>query len=160
MKKSVKLGLAALLAGVAVLGVLRAQSPRNRRQDVARALKLAGFKEDDAGRIILSTEDSGLSFAFDPNLQRPSIGFRSFITRITACYDRSNQLDSCINDCPRCVSPTPWKDDPAGDDCCPESCVSEYYELRKTKEPSVAIMGVARGNCYPGMKATLSGKKP
>jgi hypothetical protein len=160
MKPAVKLGLAAL-AGVIVLGVLwKGASHRNRRQELAHALKLAGYPEDDAGRIILRPNDNGLSLAYDPNLYDPTTGFRACMGRITACFDATKRLDSCVKDSPRCVSSTPWKNDPAGDDCCPESCVQEYFELRKTASEAVAVTRLVRGTCYPGMKELFGGKKP
>lgn len=63
-----------------------------------------------------------------------------------------------MKDAPLCEL-EPWKNDPAGDDCCPQSCIDEYYELRKKTSEGAAFMAMVSGTCYPGMKEMLSGKK-
>lgn len=160
MKGATKVGLAALILCVVVIGVWKSVSHRNRRQDVANALKLAGYPEDDAGRIILTPDASGLALAYDPNAYSPALGFRSCINRINVCFEATKQLERCMNETPRCVSSTPWKNDPAGDDCCPQSCIDEYYERRKKTSEGAAFMGMGRGTCYPGMKVVLPWTKP
>ena len=156
MKRGAKRWLTALLACVVALGVWKAATyHRNRRQELAFALKLAGFPEDDAGRIILTPDTSGVSLAYDPNRRGPTVGFRGCMGSLVACLDATKHMDPCVRDVKRCVSSTPWKDDPAGDDCCPESCVQEYLELRKKFSEEVAGGELARGTCYPGMKELL-----
>lgn len=91
MKHATKPGLAALIVvGVVVaFGIWKGVSHRNRRQDIANALKLAGFEEDDAGVIILTPDaGDGLALAYDPNLYDPTIGHRSCINRINTCLKR------------------------------------------------------------------------
>lgn len=163
MKQRAKLGLAALVGCSIAFAAWKGVSHRNRRQDIANALKLAGYEEDDAGRIILTPDSAGIALAYDPNLYDPTIGFRACMGHLTACLDVTGHMDSCVRDAPRCVSATPWKNDPAGDDCCPESCIQEYLNLRKTASESAAGSLLVRGTCYPGMKEQirqLGGKVP
>jgi len=160
MNRVIKVAIAAFVVGALALPIWKSTRPRNRSQEVVAALKRAGYKEDDAGRIILTPDAAGLALAYDPNLHDPTIGLRNCISRINDCVVRTNDTESCIDSAPRCVSSTPWKDDPAGDDCCPESCVKEYHELRKTNSEGSAMMRMIRGTCYPGMKELLSGNKP
>ena len=158
MKLSAKLSLVVLaIVGVQV-GIWWAARHHDRRQDIAEALKRAGYQADDAGRIILTPNETGLSLAYDPNLHDPTTGFRSSMALIDSCLMSTKSIDDCVRDAPRCVSSTPWKNDPAGDYCCPESCFREYFELRKTQSDMAAIQQLGRGTCYPGMKELLSGK--
>jgi len=103
---------------------------------------------------------AGLDLAFDPNLYDPTTGLRSCSTRIDVCFEATSKLDACVAGAPRCVSSTPWKNDPGGEDCCPESCLLEYFDKRKTMSDAAALMSVVRGTCYPGMQALLEGKQP
>jgi len=158
VKRFAKLGLAVLTGGVLAFALWKGVSHRNhrnRRQDIAEALKLRGYEEDDAGRIILTPDSSGLALAYDPNLYDPTIGFRACMTRIATCLSPSRGADACVKAAPRCVSSTPWKNDPAGDDCCPESCVQEYFEMRKTQPETTALPRLADGTCYPGMREQI-----
>lgn len=159
MKHVAKVGLAALTIGVVVLGVCKGVSRRNRRQDIANALKLAGYEQDDAGGIMLTPGASGIALAYDPNLYDPTIGHRSCINRINTCFEATKQVERCMKEAPRFVSSTPWNNDPAGDDCCPQSCIDEYYERRKTMSAIAAFMEMGHGTYYPGMQEMLRGKK-
>jgi hypothetical protein len=157
IKKRQLVLLFVLLCGVTLIVVARrAHHPSG--QDIADALKRAGYKQDEKGRIILDP-NAPISLAYDPNLRDPTTGLRACVNGINSCYGTS-KFESCIDSAPRCVSATPWKDDPGGDECCPESCVQEYHELRKTRTEGAAFMKVFRGTCYPGLKALLSGRKP
>jgi hypothetical protein len=147
-----------LLCGVTLV-VLARRAHHPSRQDIADALKRAGYRPDDKGRIVLDP-NAPISLAYDPNLRDPTTGLRACVNRIDSCFEATSHLESCIDGAPRCVSATPWKDDPAGDDCCPESCVREYHELRKTRTEGAAFTQVVRGTCYPGLKELLSGRKP
>ncbi len=153
VKSTTKLGVAVLIAACVFFGLWGVARHRNRRQDIATALRLAGYEADDAGRILLTQSEAGLDLAYDPNRYNPSIGFRSCINGIDTCRTKGRSADACVDATPRCVSATPWKDDPAGDDCCPESCVKEYHELRKTRTEGGALVAMTRGGCYPGTKA-------
>jgi len=157
VKRFAKLGLAVLLGGVVAFAVWEGshRNHRSRRQEIAEALKRRGYEADDAGRIILTPDSSGLALAYDPNLYDPFVAFRACMGRITACLEEHKHGDECVKTAPRCVSLTPWKNDPAGDDCCPESCVQEYFEMRKTKHESLALSLLVRGTCYPGMKEQI-----
>jgi hypothetical protein len=155
VKKIAKLGLAALVGSGIAFATWKGFSHRNRRQDIANALKLAGYKEDDVGRIILTPDAAGIALAYDPNLHDPFVGFRACMGRLTACLNMNGHMDSCVKEAPRCVSATPWSNDPAGDDCCPESCIQEYLTLRKTVSEAAAGSLLARSTCYPGMKEQI-----
>ena len=158
MKLSAKLSLVVLaIVGVQV-GIWWAARHHDRRQDIAEALKRAGYPADDAGRIILTPNETGLSLAYDPNLHDPTTGFRACVAQINSCLLTTKTIDDCVRDTSRCTSPTPWKNDPAGDFCCPNSCIQEYFELRKTQSDNEAYSRMFRGTCYPGMKEILSGK--
>ena len=158
MRRGAKVSFVVLAIGGVVAGGWWRFHHRDRRQDIAEALQRAGYKADDAGRIILTPNDTGLSLAYDPNLRDPTTGFRSSMALIDSCLMTTKNIDDCVRDAPRCLSATPWKDDPAGDSCCPESCFREYFELRKTKSDMVAIQQLGRGTCYPGMKDLATGK--
>jgi len=155
-----KLTLLLVLCGGVALAIIE-QRVHHSGRNVADTLKQAGYTQDDAGRFILDgSNGAGISLAYDPNLHDPTTGFRSCVARINACFERTSHLEPCIDQAPRCVSQTPWKNDPAGDDCCPESCVDEFHQLRKTKIEVAAFMDMVSGTCYPGMKAIFSVKTP
>jgi hypothetical protein len=131
------------------------------RADVVASLVASGFTPDEKGRFVFEGMTSvGLDLAFDPNLYDPTTGLRSCATRINACFENTSQLDACVAASPRCVSSTPWKNDPGGDDCCPESCLLEYFDKRTTTSAAAALSSMVRGLCYPGMQAILEGKQP
>jgi hypothetical protein len=153
-----KIGLATLAVAAVVGGGWLKSRHHDRRQDLAEALKRAGYEADDAGRVILTPNETGLSLGYDPNLHDPTTGFRACVAQIGSCLLTTKTEDECVRDSSRCVSATPWKDDPAGDDCCPESCIQEYFELRKTRSDMAALQRVVDGTCYPGMKDLASGK--
>ena len=155
--------LALVVVGVVGIGVIAwRQAHRDRGQAIADRLRAAGYKEDDAGRFVFKNPmGTGLSLAYDPNLRDPTVGFGSAIARINSCLEKKgSRQDACIQGAPRCVSLTPWKSDPAGEGCFPESCFQEHSELRKTQSESGAYLHMVRGTCYPGMKALLRGEKP
>lgn len=131
------------------------------RADIVASLLAAGLTPDEEGRFLFKGMTSvGLHLAFDPNLYDPTTGLRSCVTRINVCADATSHLDSCVAGAPRCVSSTPWKDDPGGEDCCPEACLLEYFDSRTNKSASAALMKMIRGVCYPGMAALLNGGSP
>ena len=163
MNRATTWGVGLLLATAATLAFLKCSHPRDQRQELAQRLQQAGYKTDDAGRIIFENE-TGLSLAYDPNLRDPTIGFRECMGNISACIEATakspGKLDRCVRESSRCVSAKPWKGDPAGDDCCPESCVHEYFEMRKTQSEGWSWAQLLEGTCYPGMKEQLRGEKP
>ena len=53
------------------------------------------------------------------------------------------------------MSDTPWADDPAGFDCCPIECLSEYFDLREEETPGKAMISLASSMCYPGLQSHL-----
>ena len=163
MKRAFRIGLGLLAVAMLVLVLWKRTHARDRRHELAEILKQAGYKADDAGRIIFENE-TGLSLAYDPNLRDPTIGFRECMGNISACIEATakatGKLDRCVRETPRCVSAKPWKGDPAGDDCCPESCVREYFDMRKSQSEDGAWTGLLKGSCYTGMKELLRGEKP
>jgi len=135
------------------------------RADIVASLLASGLTPDEKGRFVFEgITDVGLDLAFDPNLYDPMTGMRSCGMRINACFEKSAQsaskLDSCVAASPRCVSSTPWKNDPGGEDCCPEACLLEYFDKRSTMSAAAALSSMVRGTCYPGMNAVLEGREP
>jgi len=125
--------------------------------DVGSVLKGVGYKPDASGRFQFENQSlGGLTLAYDPNLKNPTTGFRACIGRTTACQIATKNLDDCMSGAPKCVSATPWKNDPNGEDCCPESCIREYFSNRKTQTPGVALSNVVDGMCYPGLQSYLN----
>jgi hypothetical protein len=126
--------------------------------EVANLLKDAGFEEDDAGRILLDDFSlGGVTMAFDPNLKTPLEGFRHCMHRIQACRATTGALDACVAAMPRCTSSSPWLDDAAGFDCCPQACLLEYFEDRSVHPPGEAAVRLAQSTCYPGLRTYLEG---
>ena len=163
MSKPRLLILALVVVGAAGISVVAwRQAHRDRGQAIADRLRAAGYKEDDAGRFVFKNPmGTGLSLAYDPNRRGPTTGFRGCIARIDDCLEvKGSREDECVERAPRCVSSRPWKGDPAGEGCFPESCFQEYLSLRKTQSEPVALTRLVRGTCYPGMKALLRGEKP
>ena len=156
--RGAKVGLLVLAIAAVVAGALWKSRRHDRRQDLAEALKRAGSQADDAGRIMLTPNETGLSLGYDPNLHDPTTGHRACIAQINSCLLSNKTVDDCVRDTSRCTSATPWKNDPAGDFCCPNSCVQEYFNLRKTLSDNEAYSRMFRGTCYPGMKDLASGK--
>lgn len=127
--------------------------------DVSEMLKHAGYKPDGSGRFEFPDRSlGGITPAYDPNLKDPTTGFRSCFNRINVCLLHSSSLDDCVSSAPKCVSATPWKNDPGGDDCCPDSGIGYYFDDRKTETADVALMKVMRSMCYPGLESFLNGK--
>lgn len=146
-------------AGTVTLGfsVWRPWTHRS-RADISEALKRAGYKPDSSGRFLFSDRSlGGITPAYDPNRRDPTIGFRACSNRIDACIAHKSNIDECVTSAPRCVSATPWKNDPGGDDCCPDSCVREYLNSRKTETPIMAITDLVHSMCYPGLESFLNG---
>jgi len=165
MTKPVLIALS--IAGAAVLAVSVWRLGFHRKfhrspADIADALRRAGYKADSAGRFLLPEHSlGGITLAYDPNLKNPTTGFRACNNRIDSCLvTRAGREDYCVREAPRCVSATPWKDDPAGDDCCPESCVREYFANRRTQTAAVALSNLTESMCYPGLKAFLDQPGP
>jgi len=130
--------------------------------EVAALIQQAGVTIDDAGRAVFDElSASGLTPVFDPSLKNPVVGFNYCLTRIQGCSQATNgDLDGCIAVAPRCVSSSPWQDDPAGFDCCPESCLLEYLTDRKTSDAPTSMLEMSDSACYPGLTTFLNGGAP
>ena len=129
--------------------------------DVVNALKHAGLEPDDAGRVALPGQSlGGVVLAYDPNLHDAISGWRSSMARMKACLGTTMSIDECVNSAPRCKSLTPWKGDPSGDDCSPESCQRQYLEFRKTQTPAASYSRLAESKCYPGVDAEMNEDSP
>jgi hypothetical protein len=129
----------------------------NTPKQLGAMLADAGLETDDAGRVLFGAESSsGLTLAFDPNSHTPLDGFEHCLGRIQTCREQTSEYDGCVAAAPRCASSTP-ANDPAGFDCCPSECLLEYFNDRKTMSAPKALLSVAQGMCYPGLRAYLQG---
>ena len=121
-------------------------------QEVARALRDAGFREDAQGRIVFDAfEIGGLVSAFDPNLKTPLMGLRSCVYRLQTCALATGKMDECVAGAPRCEDDTPWLGDPGGTDCCPDACLTGYFDERELRSSYQAVRKIIEGSCYPGL---------
>ena len=102
----------------------------------------------------------GVDLAYDPNLYYPTTGLRSCVGRVNACFIATGKLDECVAGAPRCVTATPWKNDPGGEDCCPDSCLLQYFSDRKTNTAATSFATVVQGTCYPGLQEFLNEDSP
>jgi|SRR5450755_2327998 hypothetical protein len=144
--------LALAVGGIVVSAPVWRPKLHRSRADVVNALKQAGLEPDDAGRFALPGHSlGGVTLAYDPNLHDAISGWRSSANRMVACLRTSMSIDECVNSAPRCKSPTPWKGDPSGDDCWPESCTRQYLEYRKTEGQAPAFSRLGDGKCYPAL---------
>lgn len=129
---------------------------RRTPEEVAQLFRQLGFEADEQGRILFpGLAMGGVIPAFDPNLHTPMIGFRRCMERIQACRVLTREVDACVASMPRCASTTPWLDDPAGLDCCPAECLSEYFEKRTSQAPGKALIDLSQSLCYPGLESYL-----
>jgi hypothetical protein len=126
-------------------------------QELADLLRQAGFEQDANGRILFGDQAfGGVTPFFDPNLKTPMTGLRSCVYRLQACALANNaQVDQCVAGTPRCVGETPWVGDPGGDDCCPEACLTKYFEARATESAFRSFRKITDGSCYPGFSAFI-----
>jgi hypothetical protein len=131
--------------------------PRLLKPDEVRdKLVDAGLPQDDAGRILLPSSFAGVQVAYDPSLQTPLTGVKSCLQRIRTCTGLTGEIDECVADAPRCASTEPWLGDPAGDDCCPVSCLLSYFDARPAKDEPTALKAFLDNGCYPGLSAYLN----
>lgn len=130
------------------------KEPRLRSdQEIADILKDAGHPSDDAGVVYFPvTGSAGIVPAFDPARHTPLQGLRKCVNFVETCLvvAKPKSIDQCVVSARRCVSKTPWLGDPAGDDCCPEECLSTYLEARKTKSAAASLDAMGLSGCYPG----------
>lgn len=125
-------------------------------QEVAAWLVSQGYPLDEEGRVRLVTKAIGVvEPVFDPNKKTPITQFGRCIDRIDACRFATDKLDECVAATPRCVTDTPWLDDPGGFDCCPSACLTHYFDLRTTESGPEAMVDLAEGDCYPQLKEEL-----
>jgi hypothetical protein len=124
---------------------------RRSNEEIASLLAQAGYERDEQGRVLLSEFDlGGLVKVFDPNLRTPLTALQGCIQRLTACAAISGNVDGCIAAAPRCVTTTPWQNDPGGPDCCPEACLVEYLSGRATQSAQASLNGLLESDCFPG----------
>ena len=64
--RGARVGSAALVIAAIVAGALWKSRHHDRRQEIAEALKRAGYQADDAGRVILTPNETGLSLGYEP----------------------------------------------------------------------------------------------
>jgi hypothetical protein len=69
----------------------------------------------------------------------------------------TKQVDGCVAAATRCVTQTPWLDDPGGFDCCPTECLLNYFESRQSTTEGAAMHVMMSSFCYPGLKAYFEG---
>jgi hypothetical protein len=159
--KTIVGALALAVGGIVVSAPVWRPRIHRSQTDLINALKHAGLMPDDAGRFVFSGQSpGGVALAYDPNLHDAISGWRSSVARMSACITATKSIDECVNSAPRCKSPTPWKGDPSGDDCWPESCQRQYLESRKTQTAAVSLSNLANGKCYPGIDAEMNEDSP
>lgn len=100
-------------------------------------------------------EVAGSTLQIDPTLSDPITAVGRCADLITACYEGSAPLDSCVSATRRCATKEPWKED---EDCCPDACVAAYEKERKTNADPLASFEKVfflEPGCFPGVVAAL-----
>lgn len=90
----------------------------------------------------------------DPTVRDPLTGLGTCSDLLTYCFEPGvKSLDDCAREVPRCTTKEPWNES----DCCPDSCVDDYLDARKTAEPLAAFDAALyqNGSCYPGVKGLI-----
>jgi hypothetical protein len=127
--------------------------PRLTNQEIAAMMTDAGIPQDDAGVFYLASDDPNAAMvrSFDPARSTPVTSMRNCMQYIEACaLVNSGNFDGCVAQAPRCASATPWAGDPAGIECCPQSCLVVYMQTRETQPAGVAFSTMARSTCVLG----------
>lgn len=102
------------------------------------------------------------SVAFDPKGGSPVWGLSLCRQSILTCmraliYDAgirdARELEQrCVAQVPRCVTSTPWLDDPAGPGCCPQACIDAHQKDGRTILERKPSEGFFDDSCYPGIE--------
>jgi hypothetical protein len=126
--------------------------PLRSSHEIVQLLQDAGVPRNDAGVFLLSSTGGLIELGFDPHVHTPEQGFADCLNRLNACFALNRQVDKCVETAPRCRGNKPWLGDPAGIDCCPQSCASEYFTARTHgKTEAIALDEMAISHCYPGL---------
>jgi hypothetical protein len=147
--------VAASAVGVTSDGGLKEPPPLRTNAEIAAMMVDAGYATDDAGVVQLAAT-GGVGLAFDPALRTPVDGLGLCLDYLESCMMINRTIDGCVAAAHRCVSPTPWLGDPAGDDCCPEPCLVEYFNLRAMQSEATAMQNFLHSSCYAGASAPPS----
>jgi hypothetical protein len=130
-----------------------APPPRLTNQEIAAMMADAGFPEDDAGvfYFVSSDRNAPIVKSFDPSISTPLTLFRNCMEYIETCaLVNSGNFDGCVAKASRCATSTPWVSDPAGIECCPESCLVLYLQTREAQAAAVSLETVAQSTCVFG----------
>ncbi len=124
--------------------------PRLTNAEIAGMLDDAGVAHDDSGVYYLGSLDpnAAVGGAFDPSLVTPALSMRNCMQYIETCaFLNGGDIDGCVAQAPRCATSTPWTGDPAGVDCCPQSCLVQYLTTRASNSPGSALVSLAQSAC-------------
>lgn len=132
--------------------------PRRSRQEVADLMVDAGgaSRLDGGGVIPPLAKGWGVAWYYDPNHRTPLTGMDACLERIELCSTFGNTVDSCVAAQPRCAGSTPWLSDDAGEDCCPEACLTAYFGARDQNTPFAALRLLLDSACYPQLQEYLT----
>jgi hypothetical protein len=129
--------------------------------EMADELADAGYPRVDGGGVAIPTISfGGIVGVVDPSHRTPAMSYRACVNYLAVCMQATKKVDGCVASAPRCVTSTPWLGDPAGDDCCPESCLAEYFVDRQTMGPSEALGRWRTSGCYPSEPGYYDGGLP
>jgi hypothetical protein len=139
-------------------------APRLRTQEeIADILVSQGLYRDEQGRVRFpNLTFSGIEWAFDPSLTSPLEALTSCLMRIELCaMSTTFSVDECVAATPRCITETPWLNDPGGNDCCPLACLQDYFDRREAGDgEAVALNHFRTSDCFPGLEEYLTGVSP
>ena len=159
----------AVIAGVAVVatvGILLfrrsdASSPETMRADEsAQGLRQAAadassgkrWHYDDAGGVVGLRPDNSIVRLGPPPERSPERLFEHCIQLLSQCgiAEDTNAANTCFARIRRCATKTPWLDDPAGVDCCPQKCmtVADGEKAKPDYAPSSVMLLVSESRCF------------
>lgn len=121
--------------------------------EIANRLRDAGFPANKDGVIVTGPGVGGLAPGYDPKqAETPVAGAAACVGQVTACIAVTRSgADACVLATRRCKTRTPWLGDPAGRDCCPDTCVDAYFHAREVTCDSQATKVFLHSSCYPGL---------
>jgi hypothetical protein len=107
----------------------------------------------DAAPTVAFTREAKAADAGPPSDQAkkatPADGVAACGEQVASCVKQTGKIDACVKSVSRCQSPTPWRGDPGGVDCCPTACVDAYFARRREACASDLLETWLR-DCYPG----------